>query len=452
MTPAGLNRRRILNLAGVLAVVIATASPGAAAAGDLDPTFDEDGMVTTDFGSDAAWAWGIAIQEDGKLVAAGVTYNGPPSDHTDFALVRYNQDGSSDTTLGTDGKVTTDFAGRDDEVQAVAIQKDGKIVVAGSAYLAGTLLDFALARYNQDGSLDTTFGTDGKVTTDFAFNNDGGVALAIQGDGKIVIAGYMNVPERFGIDFALARYNPDGSLDPTFDGDGKVTTDFAGSSDVASSLAIQSDGKIVAAGRAGGSGIDFALARYNDDGSLDTTFDGDGKVTTDFVTPAGSSRGDFAQAVAIQGDRKIVAAGYSIASRDFDFALARYNPDGSLDVELGHYGTVNTDLGSIDDSAHGLAIQRDGKIVVSGTTTVTETRTADFALVRYTPDGFLDPTFGGGDGTVMTDFAGGDDAATAVAIQRDAKIVAAGDADGQFAVARYTVCRRTSRKSSISCR
>ncbi|HET6771374.1 MAG TPA: delta-60 repeat domain-containing protein [Actinomycetota bacterium] len=439
-------RRPSLTLIGVVALVIAMANPAAAPPGDLDTTFDGDGKVTTDFAGNPDNAFAVALQGDGKIVAAGETL---VSGTTDFALARYNTDGSLDTTFGGDGKVTTDFAAGGDSASAVAIQGDGKIVAAGFAIVSGNN-DFALARYNTDGSLDTTFGGDlpfpvpgdGKVTTDFAGSQDLAHGVAIRADGKIVAAGQARVSGSD--DFALARYNTDGSLDTTFGGDGKVTTDFAGGSDLAHGVAIQADGKIVAAGEALVSGtLDFALARYNTDGSLDTTFDGDGKVTTDFA-------GDFdvALAVAIQGDGKIVAAGGAVVA-GFDFALARYNTDGSLDPAFGGDGKVTTDFGGFDD-AFAVAIQGDGKIVAAGSATVSAT--ADFALARYKTDGSLDTIFSG-DGKVTTDFAGSSDQASAVAIQANGRIVAAGgtfiSGNFDFALARYTCIRRTSRPTSI---
>jgi uncharacterized delta-60 repeat protein len=430
-------------LVGALALVIWTASPATAAPGDLDPTFDGDGRVTTDFANNTDDAFAVAIQANGKIVAAGrsdVT-NGDPR----FALARYHPNGTLDTTFGGDGRVTTDFGAGFDSARAVAIQGDGKIVAAGFANVTG-FFDFALARYNTDGSLDSTFDGDGMVTTDFAGNHDNSFAVAIQGDGKIVAAGSATVTGR--PDFALARYNTDGSLDSTFDGDGKVTTDFDGGFDGADAVAIQGDGKIVAAGSAQVLfDTDFGLARYNADGTLDTTFDGDGKVTTDI---AGDR--DDAFAMAIQGDGKIVAAGGANVFGPFDFALARYNTDGSLDSTFDSDGKLTTDFDGSDDDAFGVVIQRDGKIVAAGRASFTQV----FALVRYNANGSLDTGFSE-DGKVVTDFFGGSDQAHALAMQRDGKFVAAGCANcfaaSDFALARYTgsSCRRTSRPTSIPC-
>jgi len=412
---------RLLVLLSVFIVNAVLASPAAAAAGDLDTSFDGDGKVTTDFaGFDEAL--GVAIQSNGKIVAAGFTEFFPSPLH-DFVLARYNRDGSLDSSFNGDGKATTDFGGSDD-AHGVAIQPDGKIVAGGRGTTGD---DFALARYNRDGSLDTSFDGDGKVSTDFGGFDGAFGGVAIQPDGKILAAGFTAA----GDDFALARYNRDGSLDTSFDGDGKVTTDFGGL-DLAFGVAIQPDGGIVAAGAAGGDDF-FALARYNRDGSLDTNFDGDGKVTTDF--------GGFDQAleIAIQPNGSIVTAGRTVASGttgDDDFALARYNRDGSLDTSFEGDGKVTTDFGA-SDQAFGVAIQPNRKIVAAGFAG------DDFALARYNRDGSLDTSFNG-DGKVTTDFGGPSDVAFGVAIQPDGGIVAAGAAPatesgqfGDFGLARY---------------
>src|SRR6266568_3400913 len=362
-----------------VAFALALAPPvGAQAApGDLDATFCTGGKVTTDFAGDSDHARAVAIQTDGKIVAAGKATNSRRGGE-DFALARYNPDGTLDTTFGTGGRVTTDFAGDADEAFAVVLQADGKIVAAGKATAGYRGEDFALARYNPNGTLDTTFGTGGKVTTDFAGDADQAFALVLQTDGKIVAAGEANAGYR-GEDCALARYSPNGTLDTTLVVGGKVTTDFAGNTDRAFGVALQTDGRIVAAGEAtaGYRGEDFALARYNSNGTLDTTFGTGGKVITDF---AGDT--DRAFAVAVQTDGRIVAAGETTTSyRGEDFALARYNPNGALDATFGEGGQVTTDFAGDTDRAFALALQTDGKIVAAGEAK-TQTK-EDFALARY---------------------------------------------------------------------
>lgn len=380
-----------------------------ASAGDLDPTFDGDGIVITDFTGAGGTAMALALQNDGKIVVAGEVNEG----NENFAVARYNADGSLDSSFSGDGKVTTDFAGGNDSARDVAIQSDGKIVLAGRADVGSAV--FALVRYNPDGTLDNTFSGDGKVTTDFAGVGDEGRALAIQSDGKIIVAGYTHEgATRY--NFAVARYNPNGSLDTNFSGDGMVTTDFATFEDLAFDVAIQSDSRIVVIGSSEDNVADyFGIAVYNPDGSLGFKF------TTDF-----SNFGEEAYSVALQPDGKIIIAG--VASDDF--ALARYDSFGNLDNTFNGNGKVLTDFGGSHDGANSIAIQSDGMIVAVGYTN----GGSDFALARYNSDGSLDNSFGV-NGKVVTNLL---NEANTVAIQTDRKIVVAGTGyDGDFTVARY---------------
>jgi uncharacterized delta-60 repeat protein len=338
--------------------------------GSLDTTFGIGGKVTTAIGTSYDHARSIAIQSDGKIVAAGLTSNGIDDD---FALVRYNIDGSLDTSFGIGGKVTTAIGSSDDKAYSLAIQSDGKIVAAGDSF-NDRRSQFALVRYEADGSLDTSFGTSGKVTTAIGSRAELD-SIALQGDGKIVAAGFSSSGRKD--NFALARFNVDGSLDASFGIGGKVTTAIGSSDDFVKSIALQSNGKIVVAGISyNGVRRYFALARYNVDGSLDTSFGSDGKV----ITAIGSSE-DYVQSIAIQGNGKIVAVGLSFNGSEYDFALARYNVDGSLDISFGIGGKVITAIGSSDDNAYSVAIQSDGKIVAAGSSGVVDG--INFALVRY---------------------------------------------------------------------
>ncbi len=414
-----------------------------AADGDLDPTFDSDGKVTTDAFGIGSFANALAIQADGRIVVAGIAFSSMTEG--DFGLARYNSDGSLDNTFGTGGLVTTDFFGGTSNAAAIAIQGDGQIVVAGYAQLTAGEQDFALARYHTDGSLDATFGAGGLVTSDVG-HNDSLTSLAIQPDGKLVAVGFAGSGSTFD-DFAVLRYNADGSLDSTFGSGGVVITDFSGFGDVASAVVIQGDGHIVAAGSTEPSILsngDFALARYNADGSLDATFGAGGKVITDFL--GGSD--DDASDLAIQEDGRLVAAGStsvnSTNTDQYNFALARYNADGFPDISFGSGGKVITDFLGQNDFASGLAIQADGRLVAAGKATVAGAPISDFALARFNTNGSLDNSFGAG-GKVTTDFFNNNDRAADVAIQSDGRILAAGLASkstnsglqASFAVARY---------------
>ncbi len=420
------------------------AGPLQAAAGELDPQFGKNGKLTTDFTGNGGEASGVAVQQDGKIVAAGTADDSVT--RGDFVVSRYNTDGSLDTGFGTNGKVRTDILGTNssDLATALAIQNDGKIVVGGDTIFIG--LRFVLVRYNGDGSLDSSFGTGGKVVTDIGAFDDSINALVLQPDGKIIAVGVANTTfsPSGPFNFALARYNPDGSLDTTFGTGGKVITDFNGLADRAYAAALQQDGRIVVAGSVEVFSQfpelrNFALARYNPDGSLDTGFGSGGKVTTDFF---GST--DEAFGVTIQQDGKIIAGGGasdpSIPS-GADFGLARYNPNGSLDPSFGTNGKVMTDFLSEGDGIRAIALLADGKILAAGHADDAEGNgITDFALAQYNADGSLDSTFGAG-GRVRTDFfVESTDWINAIAIQADGKIVVAGRAENDFALARYLGC------------
>ena len=417
-------------LSGIL--IIFGASVSYAAPGDLDTTFGAGGIVTTPVSASGDLANALVIQADGKIILAGSA--GFPATGSDFALVRYHPDGTLDASFGTNGVVTTALTTGSDSISAVALQTDGKIVAAGAAQ-NGTLLDFALVRYHPSGALDPSFGTNGTVITPFGTGNDRASAVIIQADGKIVAVGTSDSGNS---DFALIRYHPDGSLDTSFGTGGKVATDFGNSTfDAAGDALIQPDGKIVAAGYTlpTGSPRDFALARYNPNGTLDTSFGNGGTVITSFGSDA-----DTAYAVALQTDGKLVVAGESFdpAISNYTFALIRYNSNGALDASFGSGGKVATDFSPDTDTAFAVTVQSNGRIVAAGRGL--NGTTNDFALARYTSNGTLDASFGTG-GKLFTPFGSGTDEAYSAALQPDGKIVAAGrgtvSGAADFAVARY---------------
>ena len=413
--------------------------------GDLDPTFGTDGKMLTDFDPSTDIAYAVAIQANGKLVVVGTTYQDNDFSNEDFAVARYNPDGTLDKTFGAGGKVQTDFPGLAAVASSVVIQPDGKIVVAGGAFPLFTFLgDFKVVRYNLNGSLDTSFGDGGIVTTTFP---EGSYAfdVALQTDGKIIAAGTVfvafNPGESSNTDFALARYNPDGTPDATFGNGGQVSTDFVGFEDDAFSVLIQPDGKIVAVGSANDPATfyDFAAARYLSNGTLDTTFGVAGKVHTDF----GDQNFDRARSAALQSDGRIVAAGFAISQNGGvqNFAVARYDSSGVLDTNFGTDGMTQIDFGNCCQGATKVLLQSNGKIITAGGSNG-ESSEDDFLLARLTPTGALDPTFGAG-GKVRTSFGDLNGGANGALFQPDGKIVAVGfQATGleqfaDFALARY---------------
>jgi uncharacterized delta-60 repeat protein len=394
--------------------------------GNLDGSFDGDGKAVTGIGATSDTAYAVALQADGKVVVAGRSGN------YDIALARYELDGTLDVSFDDDGILTTSI-GNSDGASAVALQPDGKIVAAGATDLGGNI-KFAIVRYEPDGTLDNSFDADGKLTTQFGIGCGSNVsAVVLQPDGKIVAAGRSLMDCHVDNDFALARYHSDGSLDLSFDDDGKLTTTFGGNGDEARAMVLQTDGRIVVAGRSfNGADYDFALARYDSDGSLDTTFDGDGKLTTTL-----GSDDDEAFALALQADGRIVAAGNSSNGSDIDLALVRYNADGSLDATFDADGKLTTAVGPTYDYAHAVVVQADGKIVVAGYSAGGSD--PDVAVVRYNADGTLDVAFNG-DGKVTTAIGAQGDGAHSMVLQADGKIVVAGYSSsgaGDFAVLRY---------------
>ena len=354
----------------------------------------------------------------------GVKYN--------FALARYKTGGALDGSFGTGGLVTTAVGASHDFALALARQDDDKVVAAG--YTTGADpddFDFAVVRYNDDGSLDTDFGTGGIVVTAIGLHEDIAYALLIQPDGKILAAGFSNNDLDF--DFALVRYNDDGSLDTSFGTGGIVTTPIGGGDDVIRSVALDSGGRIVVAGYTLGATYDVALARYDADGDLDPTFGTGGLV----VTPVGTGH-DFALALALLDDGRMAVAGHAAIGGSDDFMVLRYLDDGSLDPSFGTGGKVTTAVGAGSDVAAALAIQPDGKLVAVGA--VEADGASDIGVARYDADGALDPSFGT-DGVVITPIGASFDGANAAALLGDGRIVAAGfsfnGTDNDFAVVRY---------------
>ncbi len=388
-----------------------------------------DGLVSTDLGSGNDLGYAIAVQDDGKIIIAGYSSNG--SDH-DGLLARYNADGSLDTTFGTDGFALQPIGTGTDVWREVVIADDGSILASGFTW-NGSDYDMAVARYLNDGALDTTFATNGIFTIDILGGTDYSYGIVLQDDGKMVIGGYTSDESESSRNGAVVRLNTDGSLDTSFGGDGIVTTNiehrFWGYKPL-----IQTDGKILLGGWAEmfSTGLDFAVVRYNTDGSLDTTFGGGDGI----ATHAWTTTHDLGYPIALQPDGKIVQVGYY--NPDREFLVARFNSDGAIDTSFDAVGMVLTDIGSGDSSAWNVTVQPDGKILVAGYSN--DGSGNDFTLVRYNTDGSLDTSFDD-DGIQTTDFYGGDDIARDVQLLPSGKILVSGlvhnGTDYDIALVRY---------------
>jgi uncharacterized delta-60 repeat protein len=345
--------------------------------GHLDSTFGTGGKVTVTFNSVSDYLDAIAIQSDGKIMAAGSTSG------TAFLLARFNADGSLDQAFGTNGSVEATFGDQTAAGRAIVVQADGKIIVVGvsGAGPYSELNDFALARYNSDGSLDQSFGSGGKLKTHFpGVDNTGSSAtsVALQSDGKLVVGGYHKQSDRTPHEFALARYDSSGTLDSAFGQAGKVMTRLGLGDAYSFSIALQSNGRIVLAGYSETTlDHDFSLVGYTANGTLDSTFGNGGLVTTDFS----GATDDIAYAMTMQSDGKLVVAGRTGEYPENDFAVARYNSDGQLDQTFGVGGKVVSDFSSIDQ-AYGIALQSNGRIVLAGVA-FPNSANFDFTVARY---------------------------------------------------------------------
>lgn len=405
--------------------MVVLVGPADAAPGDLDPTFN-GGTVLGPSGT------GIAVvrQADGKLVVGGhVDTATAAAPNVDWRLARFNADGTPDPTFGVNGVVTSDRPGIE-RFAALALQADGRIVGAGSFFTANGEFEFQVARYNTNGSPDLSFGVGGSVTTGIRLS-DSAARVAIQPDGRILVAGQSVDTASRG--FALVRYNADGTLDTTFDTDGKVVTDLPGGQGTgAYGMALLSDGKIVASGCSGSDSDNycsrFTLARYHPDGSLDTTFGANGTV----VGPTGLRAGGGALAVhpgADTSQSKLVMAG---GLGNGVQVVARFLADGALDATFDGDGVAGTVAGNVGP----VLVDDEGRVVAAGS------RNNRFLLTRYTSSGSPDASFGDG-GSVTTSFGPIGSGVGEVIAQPDGKLVAAGVAEARYALARYVVAPST---------
>jgi uncharacterized delta-60 repeat protein len=367
----------------------------------LDPSFGGDGRVTTPGGGDAR---AVLIQPDGHIVAVGRRPVGVIGQFQ-FAAARYDTAGNLDHSFGTDGIATTSLGGFVDEANDAALLSGGGFVAVGDTDVNGiTNADFGVASYSPDGHLDPGFGGNGFVSTDLSGRGDVATAVAVQPDGKIVAAGYAETGFRVW-DFAVVRYNPDGALDHSFGSNGIVTTDLGTEDDRATDIALQPDGKIIAVGN---TLLGTGLVRYLPDGTPDPTFgDGGGKAVSDIHTEING--------VALTPAGTILIAG----TRGGDIAVASYSPNGNLNLGFGQAGVAQADIGGPFDSGENLVLDSLGDIVVVGR--ATSATVYDMALARFRPDGTFDTS-------LAADFHGFGDEGYALAIDPQGRIVAAGTA------------------------
>lgn len=391
-------------LIGVLGLV-SWARPVVAAPGDLDTTFSGDGRVIANPTAALDAVYGVAVQDDGRIVVAG--WAGGAAGR--FAVSRYTTGGMLDPTFSGDGRVFTNFTSGNDAANEVAIQADGMIVVAGFSN-GGAHSRIALARYTTAGALDPSFGGgDGKVSTDFVTADEQAYDIDLQDDGRIVVVG--DAVAGTSVVTALARYTTSGGVDTTFGGDGLVTTNLGPGAETGQAVAVQDDGAVVVTGLVGGNGAErtFVL-RYTAAGAPDASWNGNGRVVRNLI-----SGYEDAVAVAIQDDGAVVAAG-EVSGQ---LSVLRFLPTGAADTSFSGDGRVVTNLPGGYEWISGIAIQDDGRIVVAGRIAGTGGRAM---VARYDTGGTLDLSFSG-DGYTAIDFSAGGDYATDVALASDGNIV-----------------------------
>ncbi len=404
--------------------------------GTLDPFWATGsplgaGKVITPVGSGTDSAAAIALQSDGKVVLAGSCAG---ATNVDFCALRYKADGTLDTTFGAGGKVITPVTIRDDYATSVVVQPDGKVLLAGFCKYNASQYNFCALRYKADGTLDTSFGVGGVASTTIE-GDDVARAMALQPDGKIVLAGSCSS----GASFCALRYKADGTLDTTFGTAGTVVTTVYHSSASAAAIALQPDGGILLAGGcATPPNYNFCALRYDSFGVVDPSFDNSG-LGGRIVVGIGKV---YANAIALQSDGKVLLAGGcdTASGTSYDLCAVRFTRNGTLDTGFGAGGSVVTpvSVGNLDERANAIAVQPDGKVLLAGTCSAG--LFFNFCVVRYHSDGVLDTSFGNG-GKVLTAVGTQDSNVAAMVLQPDGKILLAGYCYGgtnaDFCAVRY---------------
>ena len=432
---------------------VAIATPGQP--GTLDTTWAASsslgaGKVITPIASGAAndEAYAVVLQPDGKVVLAGACTNAANTS-TSFCALRYNAIGSVDTSFGVGGSVATvvsnQGANAKDFANAAILQSDGKLVLAGRCYMGnsnanGLTYDFCAARYLANGALDSTFGNGGKVITSLGVQDHVATAIAMQPDGKLVLAGDCAVVAFFETHFCAVRYLANGVLDTSFNGTGKVITSVSAKEDRVVGLAVLPDGKLVLGGTCFSttSNRGFCALRYLANGTVDLTFGGSntGKVST----PIGTVN-DRAGAMALQPDGKLILAGYCYVTNGFNgenyknICALRYGSNGVDDLSFsGGKFILPAPVAGYNEAIAAISVQPDGKILMAGPCDNRDGffgGVPDFCSLRFNDDGALDNSFGG-TGKVVTKLGDSFNTAAAAALQVDGKLVVAGNCYGGF--------------------
>ena len=397
--------------------------------GTLDATFNNGGIVTTPMGTANAQCTAMAIQADGKILLTGSAHNG---NNNDFGIIRYLEDGTLDTDFNMTGKLQIDFNGEEDFPNGIVVRPSDKKIIVGGYTFNGSGFDFAIVQYLEDGTPDPAFGNNGKVTSPLGTTTFC-EALALQDDGKIVAAGYSFQSNN---EFVVIRYLEDGTPDDTFSDDGFIITPVGNSSAVVRCMLMQPDDKILVAGQALNE-LTFrweaAIARYLPNGTLDETFNDGGIVTT-----SAGNQDVTITAIARDTDGKIILGGFiGTSPSNNNFTLIRYMPDGQLDSVFGDNGIFITPFTTNNNLANALLIQPDHKIIAAGTATINGLE--QFAIARYDVNGIPDPSFGN-DGKVNTEI-GNFASITGLTFDRQGNIVATGSSFNgtifQFTASRY---------------
>ncbi len=404
-----------------------------AQSGMLDKNFGNNGKLDPGYLDIYGVARTALIQNDGKILLVGQTFY-----TNDIVMARYLKKGEIDSSFGKNGVYQNYNAGGYAEGNPIAaLQKDGKIVVAGTVVSGNNTSYPTVSRYLPNGSIDSSFGKNGVSYRVFNSKEVQAEAIAIQPDNKIVIVGNYRLPNR---SVGIMRYTSNGKVDTTFGENhtGVFQILLNKNGDAFWTVVIQPDGKIIAGGVTAGidPGLDFVMLRTTVDGRPDSTFGRNGVVTTDFC-----NNDDRGESIALQPDGKIIFAGQVHCGNNYNFGIGRYLPDGRLDSSFGTKGKVITDFSGYDDYATSIAIELNGKIVAGGVSFLSSnTSSGNFALAQYKTNGTLDSSFGN-NGTTITDFHGLQDWGYDAALQKDGKIILCGFANTQlhtgFALARY---------------